>query len=134
MDDRGGLGALSTSNWSQQGHRHRARCDPGRSRHATPAGDVMSAPARPQAAVGVFGGSGFYSLLQDGEQQAMTSVWGDPSGSVTVGKVGPATVAFLPRHGPRHHLAPHRVNYRANIDVMRQLGVRSIVAPFACGS
>jgi 5'-methylthioadenosine phosphorylase len=43
-------------------------------------------------------------------------------------------VAFLPRHGPRHEFPPHRVNYRANVDVMRQLGVRALVSPFAAGS
>ncbi|MCU1345369.1 MAG: 5-methylthioadenosine phosphorylase [Acidimicrobiia bacterium] len=88
----------------------------------------------PRATIAVFGGSGFYSLLDDAEEVVVESSWGEPSGPVTVGVVGEVTVAFLPRHGPRHHLAPHRVNYRANIDVMRQLGVRAVVAPFACGS
>jgi 5'-methylthioadenosine phosphorylase len=88
----------------------------------------------PRADIGVFGGSGFYSLLDDTVEHTVESSWGPPSGPVTVGMVGEVSVAFLPRHGPAHHLAPHRVNYRANIDVMRQVGVRSVVAPFAAGS
>ena len=44
------------------------------------------------------------------------------------------TVAFLPRHGPGHRWPPHRVNYRANVDAMRQLGVSALLGPFAAGS
>jgi 5'-methylthioadenosine phosphorylase len=87
-----------------------------------------------RADIGVFGGSGFYSLLEYAEEVVIESPWGPTSGPVTLGVVDGVRVAFMPRHGPRHHLAPHRVNYRANIDAMRQLGVVSVVAPFAAGS
>ena len=43
-------------------------------------------------------------------------------------------MAFLPRHGVGHQLPPHRVDYRANVAVMRSLGVRALLAPFAAGS
>lgn len=86
------------------------------------------------ADIGVFGGSGFYSFLDDVEEHALSTAYGDPSGPVTIGSVGSARVAFVPRHGPNHQFPPHRVNYRANVDVMRALGVRALLAPFAAGS
>ena len=86
------------------------------------------------ADIGVFGGSGFYSFVDDVEERAVTTDYGDPSGPVTIGTIGPHRVAFLPRHGRRHHLPPHRVNYRANVAAMRDLGVRLLIAPFAAGS
>src|SRR5262245_52188581 len=86
------------------------------------------------ADVGVFGGSGFYSFLDDVETHEVTTAYGDPSGSATIGTIGDRRVAFIPRHGANHQFPPHRVNYRANVAAMRALGVRSIVAPFAAGS
>jgi 5'-methylthioadenosine phosphorylase len=86
------------------------------------------------ADIGVFGGSGFYSFVDDLEERAVPTPFGDPSWRVTIGRVGPHRVAFLPRHGPKHHLPPHRVNYRANVAAMRELGVGLIVSPFAAGS
>src|SRR5207244_5001441 len=53
---------------------------------------------------------------------------------VTVGSLGDVRVAFLPRHGRAHEFPPHRVNYRANVAAMRQLGVGALLAPFAAGS
>lgn len=92
-------------------------------------------PEGPAAAdVGIFGGSGFYSFLDDVHEEQVPTPWGDPSAPVTVGHVEGVRVAFLPRHGRRHELPPHRVNYRANVDAMRRLGVRALVAPFAAGS
>lgn len=97
-----------------------------------------------RADVGVFGGSGFYefeTIRIATEPVEMDTPWGKPSAPVTIGLVGhagdpvhPVRVAFLPRHGLKHEYPPHRVNYRANVDAMRQLGVRSLVAPFAAGS
>ena len=82
----------------------------------------------------VFGGSGLYSLLDDVSSIEIATPWGSPSAPVAVGRVGDMRVGFLPRHGERHHLPPHRVNYRANVDAMRQLGAQIVLAPFACGS
>jgi 5'-methylthioadenosine phosphorylase len=86
------------------------------------------------ADIGVYGGSGFYSFVDDLEERVVATEYGDPSDRVTIGTIGPHRVAFLPRHGRNHHLPPHRVNYRANVAVMRDLGVRLLLAPFAAGS
>jgi 5'-methylthioadenosine phosphorylase len=88
----------------------------------------------PQADVGVYGGSGLYSLLDDVEEVELDTPYGPPSAPVTIGTVGERRVAFLPRHGRGHTLPPHRVPYRANAWAMRLLGVRALFAPFACGS
>jgi 5'-methylthioadenosine phosphorylase len=86
------------------------------------------------AAVGVFGGSGFYAFLDDAEEVAVDTPYGPPSDRLVVGDVGGTPVAFLPRHGRRHELPPHAIPYRANVWAMRELGVRRIVGPCAAGS
>ena len=86
------------------------------------------------ADIGVFGGSGFSTFLDDVEEHPVSTPFGDPSATVTIGTLGDARVAFLPRHGQHHELPPHRVNYRANVAAMRDLGVRALLAPFAAGS
>ena len=86
------------------------------------------------ADIGVFGGSGFYTFFDDVEQHSVTTPFGDPSAGVTIGTLGAVRVAFLPRHGQHHEFPPHRVNYRANVAAMRELGVRALLAPFAAGS
>lgn len=86
------------------------------------------------ADVGVFGGSGFHEFLDDTESVELDTEWGRPSAPVTIGTIGDKRVAFLPRHGLRHEYPPHRINYRANVDAMRQLGVRALLSPFAAGS
>jgi 5'-methylthioadenosine phosphorylase len=97
---------------------------------------VISPPAAdPTAAdVGVVGGSGFYSLLDDARQVAVDTPYGRPSDAPTVGTLGGRRVAFLPRHGVGHRLAPHLVPYRANLWALRSLGVRQLVALSAVGS
>ena len=86
------------------------------------------------AEIGVFGGSGFYSFLDDVEEHRVSTAFGAPSAPITVGTLGELRVAFIPRHGRAHELPPHRVNYRANIAAMREVGVRVVLAPFAAGS
>ena len=86
------------------------------------------------AEIGVFGGSGFYSFLDHVTEVAVETPYGAPSGSIHLGTVGDRRVAFLPRHGPEHDLVPHRVNYRANLWAMRELGVTRVLGPFAAGS
>ncbi len=87
-----------------------------------------------QADVGVFGGSGFYRLLDDVEEHKVETPYGPPSDVVTLGRVGSKRVAFLPRHGRTHAIPPHRINYRANVWAMKQLGVRWLFGPCAVGS
>ncbi len=86
------------------------------------------------AEIGVFGGSGFYSFLDDVEEVEIDTPYGAPSGPVHVGTIGGRRVAFLPRHGSEHDLVPHRVNYLANLWAMRMLGVTRVLGPFAAGS
>jgi 5'-methylthioadenosine phosphorylase len=86
------------------------------------------------AEIGVFGGSGFYSFLEDVEEVEIETPYGTPSAPFTLGEVAGKRVAFLPRHGLKHELPPHRIPYRANVWAMRELGVRRIIGPNASGS
>ena len=86
------------------------------------------------AEVGVFGGSGFYSFLDDVQEVEVDTPFGAPSAPLMVGEFEGRRVAFLARHGLKHHLPPHRVPYRANVWAMKELGVRRIVGPCAAGS
>ena len=90
--------------------------------------------AKPTAEIGVFGGSGFYSMLEGAEKHKVETPYGLPSAPVTIGQVGNRKVAFLPRHGPNHELPPHMINYRANIWAMKSIGVTRILGPCASGS
>jgi 5'-methylthioadenosine phosphorylase len=87
-----------------------------------------------RAEIGVFGGSGFYSLLEDVQEVKVDTPYGAPSDSVFLAEVDGRTVAFLPRHGRRHTIPPHRINYRANVWAMRALGVKAVISPCAAGS
>jgi 5'-methylthioadenosine phosphorylase len=86
------------------------------------------------AEIGIFGGSGFYELLPDVEEIELDTPYGPPSAPIVVGTIAGRRVAFLPRHGRRHELPPHRIPYRANVWAMRELGVRRILGPNASGS
>jgi 5'-methylthioadenosine phosphorylase len=83
---------------------------------------------------GVVGGSGFYSFLSDVDEVVVDTPYGSPSAPVTVGQLAGRSVAFLPRHGRDHEFPPHRINYRANMWALRQLGARRVLAPCAVGS
>ncbi|HZZ00474.1 MAG TPA: S-methyl-5'-thioadenosine phosphorylase [Candidatus Baltobacteraceae bacterium] len=87
-----------------------------------------------RAEIGVFGGSGFYSLLERPHEQWIETPYGLPSDTVHLGEIGGRSVAFLPRHGRDHRFPPHRINYRANVYAMKSLGVKWIVGPTASGS
>ncbi len=87
-----------------------------------------------KAEIGVFGGSGFYSLLTDVHEVKIDTPYGPPSDSIMLATVGGRKVAFLPRHGRNHTLPPHKINYRANVWAMRSLGVEAIISPCAAGS
>ena len=86
------------------------------------------------ARVGVFGGSGFYSFLDDPETHEVDTPYGEPSAAPVVGSVGAERVAFIPRHGVKHQFPPHAINYRANLWAMKELGVERIIGPCAAGS
>jgi 5'-methylthioadenosine phosphorylase len=86
------------------------------------------------AEIGVFGGSGFYSFLDNVEEVEVDTPHGKPSAPVTIGEIGGRRVAFIPRHGTKHEFPPHRIPYRANAWAMKELGVQRIVGPCAAGS
>jgi 5'-methylthioadenosine phosphorylase len=87
-----------------------------------------------KAEVGVFGGSGFYGLLEDVELVDVETPYGPPSDRVAIGEVDGVRVAFLPRHGSGHALPPAAINYRANVWALKHLGVGRVIAPTAAGS
>ena len=86
------------------------------------------------ADIGVFGGSGFYSFLEETETVEMDTPHGKPSAPVTIGEVGGIRVAFIPRHGLNHEFPPHQVPYLANLWAMKELGVGRVLGPCASGS
>ncbi len=86
------------------------------------------------AEIGIFGGSGFYALLDDVREVKVDTPYGPPSDSFFIADVGGRSVAFLPRHGRRHTIPPHKINYRANVWAMRGLGVKAVISPCAAGS
>lgn len=86
------------------------------------------------ATVAVIGGSGLYSIFTEAASTAVpvTTPYGEVT--VTLGELGGKAVAFLPRHGADHSVAPHLINYRANIWALASLGVRAIVSSAAVGA
>src|SRR4051794_3877759 len=94
----------------------------------------MTATAAPAADVGIFGGSGFYTFLDDVEHVALETPFGAPSAPVAIGEIGGVRVAFLPRHGRHHEFPPHAVPAKANLWAMRMLGASVVVGPCAAGS
>ena len=86
------------------------------------------------AKVGVFGGSGFYSFLDNVQEVKIETPYGMPSDSLFIGQIGNHKVAFMPRHGRNHSIMPHLINYRANAWAMKSVGVERVISPCAAGS
>jgi 5'-methylthioadenosine phosphorylase len=84
--------------------------------------------------IGVLGGSGFYSLLDDARKEHLKTPFGEPSGDLSTGSLDGQEVVFLARHGSKHTIPPAQINYRANLWAMHKLGVTQLVAPTAAGS
>jgi 5'-methylthioadenosine phosphorylase len=89
-----------------------------------------------KAILGIIGGSGIYDLpgIEDVQPVQLSTPWGEHSDGLRTGRVGKTRIAFLPRHGRGHRIPPHEINYRANIDALKQLGVTDLVSFSACGS
>jgi 5'-methylthioadenosine phosphorylase len=89
-----------------------------------------------KAVLGIIGGSGIYELpgLEGLSEKHVSTPWGEPSDALRFGRVGATEVVFLPRHGRGHRYSPSDINYRANIDALKQVGVTDLVSFSACGS
>lgn len=86
------------------------------------------------AEIGILGGSGFYSLLDDVEDVAIDTPFGAPSAPVSLATIEGRRVAFLPRHGRAHQFSPAAIPARANLWALRELGVDKVLGPCAAGS
>lgn len=86
--------------------------------------------------VGVIGGSGIYDIdgLENRQWVRVESPFGEPSDEILIGELFGQAMAFLPRHGRGHKIPPSEVNYRANIDALKRLGVVDIISLSAVGS
>ena len=88
------------------------------------------------AEIGIFGGTGIYDseLLKNSKEVIIDTPYGKTSDSITVGEFNGRNIAFMPRHGKKHTIPPHLINFRANIWAFKELGVKRIIAPSAVGS
>ena len=85
--------------------------------------------------VAVIGGSGLAKLanLKITRREVVRTPYGEPSAPIVFGEVGGKEIAFLPRHGPKHTIPPHEVNYRANIWALKEAGIHRVIAIAAVG-
>ncbi len=86
--------------------------------------------------IGIIGGSGLYNIegLTNTRWEKVESPWGEPSDELLIGEFNGTKVVFLPRHGRGHRLSPSELNYRANIDALKRVGVTDILSMSAVGS
>lgn len=100
---------------------------------------------RKKTQIGIFGGSGFYNLLENAEEIEVETSYGKPSDKITIGEYKPPhqklwcggkgkKVAFLARHGKKHQFPPHKIPYKANLAAFKELGVEYVIGPCAAGS
>lgn len=89
-----------------------------------------------KAEIGVIGGTGVYDpkLLENATTVELSTPFGNPSDVITLGELAGRKIAFINRHGKGHTIPPHKVNSRANIWALKELGVKRILAPNAVGS
>jgi len=86
--------------------------------------------------LGIIGGSGLYSMegLEDSKWIKINTPWGNPSDEILQAKLNGKEIFFLPRHARGHKINPSNINFRANIDALKQLGVTDIISMSAVGS
>ncbi len=86
--------------------------------------------------IGILGGTGIYDsgLLENTQEIDVDTPYGKPSDTITVGMFQGRKIAFLPRHGKKHSIPPHKINFKANIWAFKELGITRIIAPSAVGS
>jgi 5'-methylthioadenosine phosphorylase len=86
--------------------------------------------------LGIIGGSGLYKMdgFEKTKWKKINTSWGKPSDDVLMAKLGEEEICFIPRHARGHIINPSNINFRANLDAMKQLGVTDIVSVSAVGS
>ena len=89
-----------------------------------------------KAEIGIFGGTGIYDsgMLEDTKEITIETPYGKTSDTITIGELNGKKVAFMPRHGKKHSIPPHMINYCANIWAFKELGITRIISPSAVGS
>ena len=95
----------------------------------------MSPPGTPPI-IGIIGGSGIYEIdgLKKTYWKRVSSPFGLPSDELLMGELDGQKIVFLPRHGRGHRISPSEINFHANIDCLKRLGVTEIISVSACGS
>ncbi len=86
--------------------------------------------------LGIIGGSGLYKMegFEKTKWKKVNTSWGKPSDEILIAKLGEEEICFIPRHSRGHKINPSNINFRANIDAMKQLGVSDIISVSAVGS
>jgi len=86
--------------------------------------------------LGIIGGSGLYKMdgFEKIKWKKVNTSWGNPSDEILIAKLGGEEICFIPRHSRGHKINPTNINFRANIDAMKQLGVTDIISISAVGS
>ncbi len=89
-----------------------------------------------QASIGIIGGSGVYDIagLENKRWKKVESSFGAPSDELLFGELNGVQLVFLPRHGRGHKIPPSEINFRANIDVLKRVGVKEVISVSAVGS
>ena len=92
--------------------------------------------SNPAPVLGIVGGSGVYDIegLSNKRWQRVASPFGEASDELLLGELGGQQLVFLPRHGRGHRIPPSEINYRANIDVLKRVGVTDLISVSAVGS
>ena len=86
--------------------------------------------------LGIIGGSGLYKMegFEKTKWKKINTPWGKPSDEILIAKLGKEEICFIPRHSRGHKINPTNINFRANIDAMKQLGITDIISVSAVGS
>ena len=86
--------------------------------------------------LGIIGGSGLYKMegFQKTKWKKVKSSWGNPSDEILIAQFENEEICFIPRHARGHKINPTNINFRANIDALKQLGVTDIISVSAVGS
>jgi len=86
--------------------------------------------------LGIIGGSGLYKMegFEKTKWKKIKTPWGSPSDEILIAKLGKEEICFIPRHSRGHKINPSNINFRANIDAMKQLGVTDLISVSAVGS